>query len=69
MAQVLFSYFHDSRIHIRQSAYKVTDNFLISFFTDQFRSIISHYRIEQLCKELSVEIDHENCEFNWTLMF
>ena len=23
----------------------------------------------ELCKELLVEIDQENCEFNWALMF
>ena len=35
---------YDSRANIRQSAYKVTDNFClykISFFTDQFGSIKS----------------------------
>ena len=43
MDHILFSYLsYDPRIHFRQSAYKVTDNFLTSFFTDQFRSIISH---------------------------
>ena len=25
--------------------------------------------IERVCKKLLVEIDQENCEFNWALMF